>query len=90
MLGNAWEWCQSAYVAGQEAPEDTDDGGSVQNPRGHVLRGSSFFYQALHLRLSDRESYSPTDRSNDVGFRPSRTFTPWQAQGTRSAAGAMP
>ncbi len=43
---------------------------------GPVLRGDSFGYQASVVRSASRNSYAPTNRFDDYGFRPARTFTP--------------
>jgi formylglycine-generating enzyme required for sulfatase activity len=78
MHGNAWEWTQDAYrvyvkdKAGN-ATDDVEDMSSLSAIDSRVLRGGSFFFQAVDARSANRLSYVPSNRLNNVGFRVART-----------------
>ncbi len=81
MHGNALEWMQSRYEdygkAGSEITIDRkDDITRVNNKDGRMLRGGSFDGPAVNFRSAGRFRILPTTGSNNVGFRPARTFTP--------------
>lgn len=70
MLGNVWEWVEDCYVPdwGQEM--------SGLNPLikwrdcgEHVLRGGSWYDEARELRVSNRDSLSPSSEINNLRFR---------------------
>jgi formylglycine-generating enzyme required for sulfatase activity len=69
MHGNATEWCHNLYSpqAGQ-----TDD--AVRNNDGRLLRGGSFLGHTSVVRSAFRNFYQPSDRLDNIGFRPSRTY----------------
>ena len=71
MSGNVWEWCHDRYG---------DYISSLQmNPTGHisngvyVLRGGGWGSSSLFCRLAFRNSYQPSYRANNLGFRVART-----------------
>lgn len=70
MHGNVLEWCEDWYA---------EKSGSFSNSNGpepktvRVLRGGSFDYSPAFAKSSGRSYYSPTSRSNLVGFRLVRT-----------------
>ena len=72
MLGNVWEWCDTAYDA--QAAEDSRTKAVVQGKVGRVLRGGSFFFQASFLRSAYRLNDVPTNRDVDFGLRVARTY----------------
>ena len=79
MLGNALEWCQESvdyYVhgSGRKASEDIEDKKDITDKLSRVLRGGSFIYPPWDVRSAYRYGNVPTSRSDDVGFRPARTF----------------
>jgi formylglycine-generating enzyme required for sulfatase activity len=72
--GNALEWCQdriALYSPGEPEREDTE---TLQDTMPRVLRGGSFFYQAMVVRSAYRDRNLPGTHLNDAGFRPVRTF----------------
>lgn len=60
MLGNVWEWVQSA---GRQRGE-------------HILKGGSFYNSARDLRVSGRMSAPTDLRHRDLGFRCASTESP--------------
>jgi serine/threonine protein kinase/formylglycine-generating enzyme required for sulfatase activity len=79
MHGNVWNWCQERYrpyPKGQSVESDVEDILRITNKNTRVVRGGSFFNLAELVRSADRYWDAPTDRNNNVGFRPARTFTP--------------
>lgn len=67
MHGNVWEWCQDRYG---DYPT-----GAVQDPAGaaggsfRVFRGGSWNSRAYNCRSANRNRYSPSYRSDGLGFR---------------------
>jgi formylglycine-generating enzyme required for sulfatase activity len=83
MLGNVEEWCQDRFrdypsIGLGEPIEDVEDQLDVLegiNADERVRRGGSFIIFAGLVRSADRDSDSPDDRRNYVGFRPAKTCT---------------
>jgi formylglycine-generating enzyme required for sulfatase activity len=81
MHGNIFTWCQESYKAypapkDDEVVEDKEDDLSINPQTVRVLRGGSFISPASYLRCAHRPRLVPPTRTNPVGFRPARTFTP--------------
>ena len=67
MVGNVWEWCQSAY---QPYPYKPDDGReNVSKNSGRVVRGGAFLSYRGSGRCACRVRHFPYDRFNYIGFR---------------------
>ncbi len=68
--GNVAEWCLDWY-----APRDPARGGEWTDPTGpadgerRVVRGGSFRLPAARCRSAARDSWRPTERRDDLGFR---------------------
>ena len=59
MSGNVWEWCKNDFFF-------------YQNNRSlntKVIRGGSFRSELYQLSITYRDTQSPSEKSNDVGFR---------------------
>ena len=77
MLGNAWEWAEDCWHDDYSgAPSDGSAWTAGGDCSKRVLRGGSWFNFPWFLRSADRLRDSTGNRSNDVGFRVSRTLTP--------------
>ncbi|NDJ15464.1 MAG: formylglycine-generating enzyme family protein, partial [Acidobacteriia bacterium] len=69
MLGNVWQWTGDWWHA------DKYQGGNETDPKGpasgqyRTLRGGSWYFDALRVRVSFRDWYAPTFRFSSVGFR---------------------
>ena len=79
--GNVYTWIQEGYkgdYAGKkgEVVEDREDEIADVGIQMRGFRGGSFNNLSSWLRSASRNSSVPTDSSFDLGFRPSRTFTP--------------
>ena len=75
--GNVWEWvedCWHSDYAG--APVDGGAWERGGNCSRRVVRGGSWFFIPRNLRAAYRFWYSTGNRSNNLGFRITRTLTP--------------
>jgi formylglycine-generating enzyme required for sulfatase activity len=74
--GNAFTWCMGQfqnYFGEDDIPEETL---TISRESHRVLRGGGFTVQPLYLRSACRVNNVPSFRSDYIGFRPARTFTP--------------
>jgi formylglycine-generating enzyme required for sulfatase activity len=69
--GNVWEWCED-WKADYPKSAVTDPKGPGTETLG-MLRGGSFNDNESEARSSNRFYSTPTNRSNDFGFRLART-----------------
>ena len=87
--GNVREWvqdCPNRTYAGAPADGSAWEQADCNDDRDRVMRGGSWasypwyrlgpFSYPGYLRSANRDSYSPGDRYNDVGFRVARSLTP--------------
>ena len=69
MHGNVWEWVSDYYDAKYYEHSPGKDPKGPQKGASRVFRGGSWLFEARNLRSSDRNSYAPNFRSNNLGFR---------------------
>jgi formylglycine-generating enzyme required for sulfatase activity len=80
--GNVSTWCQESYQGDYPATKNSEgieakEGElSIKPTVARVLRGGSFNDRVSFVRSALRLMVVPTFRSDAVGFRPARTFTP--------------
>jgi formylglycine-generating enzyme required for sulfatase activity len=67
MTGNVWEWC-SDWKGDYSSAAVTNPSGAVTGSY-RVLRGGSWDRYPLYARVACRSGYTPTCRSNLIGFR---------------------
>jgi formylglycine-generating enzyme required for sulfatase activity len=67
MSGNVSEWCWDRY-GGYSSEAQTDPRGAVSGAN-RVVRGGSWFYPATYVRSAFRGYFTPSIRSDDLGFR---------------------
>ena len=65
-----WDWHDSRFY--QQPPITNPSGPSLGG--GRVFRGGSFWEQILKVRTAVRSGLPPSALSNNIGFRPSRTY----------------
>ncbi len=67
MLGNVAEWCSDWYGAYSAAAQEDPVGPKSGSTK--ILRGGSWDYSPRYVRAVVRDSYEPSHRSEDAGFR---------------------
>ncbi len=72
MIGNVWEWTHDRHGGYSGSRVIDPEGGASGTLR--VLRGCSWYNDAVFCRLAYRSSGDPSDRSSGFGFRLARTF----------------
>ena len=73
MGGNVSEWCHDWYGS-YPTSSITDPIGTTGSSRTH--RGGGWSYYAAEPRAATRNSWAPSYRGSDLGFRPVRTISP--------------
>jgi formylglycine-generating enzyme required for sulfatase activity len=74
MLGNVYEWVQDRYRLRHGVDDNINRSELLKDQHPRILRGGSFLYLPANLRSALRVGYLPSDRDNNFGFRPSKTY----------------
>ena len=75
MLGNVFEWCQEGWHSYQRNGNViNNDNMFIYDEEARFLRGGSFYYHPAYVRSAFRNSYAPSSRNTNFGFRLSRTY----------------
>ena len=67
MSGNVWEWCLD--LDGDYSEIALHDPTGANKGSNRVIRGGSWCYYASNCRVASRNSSSPDDRDDFIGFR---------------------
>lgn len=69
LTGNVWEWVEDCYE-GNYAKAPSDGSARKECSESYrVVRGGAWDYDGYRLRATDRDDWSPINRSSIVGFR---------------------
>jgi len=71
-VGNVWEWCYDIYSGDYYSSSPRSNPKGPSTGRARVLRGGAWNGAAQYARAGGRNSDSPDDRSDALGFRLAR------------------
>ena len=69
MSGNVWEWCNDWYFKNYYLISDEVDPQGTDTGEYKAMRGGSWRYALLYLRVVERGNTLPTFRDWHIGFR---------------------
>jgi sulfatase modifying factor 1 len=74
MSGNVWQWCSDWFYGEYytTSPPDNPKGPDGTSDNYRVVRGGSWWYEAPHCRITNRDRYPTDAKDDDVGFRLAR------------------
>ncbi|MGB8688691.1 MAG: formylglycine-generating enzyme family protein, partial [Microcoleus sp.] len=69
MHGNVWEWCSDKWHDNYNGAPTDGSSWETGTDNYRVLRGGSWYHNAVNCRGADRSRYSAGDRNSVIGFR---------------------
>jgi formylglycine-generating enzyme required for sulfatase activity len=75
MVGSVWQWCSDAYAPDAYVHAESRDptGPPASGRASRVVRGGAWNTLPFSLRCANRNSYPPTARFSNLGFRCARS-----------------
>jgi formylglycine-generating enzyme required for sulfatase activity len=74
MLGNVFEWVQDREALSPALNDNINQSEYIDDRIPRLARGGTFYVPPAYVRSAVRGLFAPTNRNNDGGFRPSRTY----------------
>ena len=69
MLGNVRQWVNDWYDKNYYKSSPPQDPSGPTSGKERVVRGGAYYNDPMHVRVSARLGWNPSDRDNGFGFR---------------------